>query len=536
MEEVNAASYFGEEATGFSNENDICQADNVELFIERVNLKLDSLGITFSSSEEAFGSQKKLNFQGMDPENTVVVLNTFLTLLSYHERDDARIKELEEKNAKLVKQLDFTENNLGLTQRELDGSQRESHQLRLRLETSQAELKKTTQQLTTTKEDLKKTTSRAQSSKTQFLHDLKKKETEIEKLKNTIQKTSTDRSSQVKFGMEVVNPVTKSMSSDVNPTKDVHNLLVEAHHRRERELKNEVDELRKVLFDAHLLLAEQLQNLNDTDAPTPVGEYTQRVETFRVSSDIPFDILRGALGESVSEALIYLKEQGLDSRSKLEELESMMQDQFEQIFELERQLGESKEIIEQQERLLERKLEMDINPSEPLMLPLDEIDQSLKALESERKAFNEQKKIFEEERKAFKQKQFDQGREKIELEKQKKLLEIELSELETKRMLASLPSTPDWIRKAMAKGCTDLENVDPLSFMSPFTPKTVKPLRGSSNLNSSFNAGSSFTSLSSASPMPSPLKTGNSLKFQQLTAQKAANPVNKENMGDPISA
>jgi DNA repair exonuclease SbcCD ATPase subunit len=314
----------------------------------------------------------------------VVVLNTFLTLLSYHERDDARIKELEEKNAKLVKQLDFTENNLGLTQRELDGSQRESHQLRLRLETSQAELKKTTQQLTTTKEDLKKTTSRAQSSKTQFLHDLKKKETEIEKLKNTIQKTSTDRSSQVKFGMEVVNPVTKSMSSDVNPTKDVHNLLVEAHHRRERELKNEVDELRKVLFDAHLLLAEQLQNLNDTDAPTPVGEYTQRVETFRVSSDIPFDILRGALGESVSEALIYLKEQGLDSRSKLEELESMMQDQFEQIFELERQLGESKEIIEQQERLLERKLEMDINPSEPLMLPLDEIDQSLKALESER--------------------------------------------------------------------------------------------------------------------------------------------------------
>ncbi|RKO84048.1 Afadin and alpha-actinin-binding-domain-containing protein, partial [Blyttiomyces helicus] len=191
-----------------------------------------------------------------DPARTVLEL--FFRLLQIHRDDVAYVEDLEQQlrtsaqdyddlnasTAKLKGRLATTERDLALVKNQLDAAN--------------IEVKEALERHATTKEELKACKSNLAHNKTQYQHEIRKRERDHEKLKERMLKTATDRSGKMGT-IRCLNPLPAGVGKEAkrkekNGDEEMYRIVVTTYEEREKEVLAENETLRRSIFEMYTTL------------------------------------------------------------------------------------------------------------------------------------------------------------------------------------------------------------------------------------------------------------------------------------------
>ncbi|XP_038640881.1 afadin- and alpha-actinin-binding protein-like isoform X2 [Scyliorhinus canicula] len=349
------------------NPDVFCWGDNAEECISYLNKELNALGLPPLFDGDSFEEKPASSC------NVVTLINCVYSLLQLHWKNVAKVSGLERERLKSFNEQD------GL----------KSSQLKLQVVKLQSII-----------------ASRA----AQYLHELKRKEQELNKLKEKIHHHLTDKKDK-RIALDILNPIGRSdgkrsfwrtSKSELRREEEMYKVLVVKYEAQIQELVSDNAELTRVLNQMKSEMSEFL-------SPHPKLGRAKSCQTLAEEVTIIDDSLdtsRGNLTECVEKQWNSLK----DYMAKLavtamrkspvvqkDEHVVSITDHDKEIAKLKLELEESKKIMSAQQELLEDQLAIQ---KEDLGCGFDFLEEG-ELFCKERQLFEEQKKNFEAERQNF---------------------------------------------------------------------------------------------------------------------------------------
>ncbi|KAG0196528.1 hypothetical protein BGX28_010025 [Mortierella sp. GBA30] len=281
--------------------DDFCTEDNFDQTSAYMNHLLSIHG--FSTN---------LQFLRADKHSASRIVTAFYKLLQQHLKDTEYKNEMDLNWRRLSQDYETTLQNLNTTKIQMEKSECESDILGSRISALEEELRVESEKHRHTREELKSAKANLQYTKTQYAHEARKKEQEMNVLKDKVQKSiarnlGSATSSSIPGGITILNPVPRSLYGKQH-TNDAEQLLkevIEQQHAKETEIVEENEQLRRTLHTVQVELEGLMKkhSRSKSSAPNPYG--------------LPFEMVKDRIETDIRDTLTLLSNQW-DHRPALE--------------------------------------------------------------------------------------------------------------------------------------------------------------------------------------------------------------------------
>ncbi|XP_078063674.1 afadin- and alpha-actinin-binding protein-like [Mustelus asterias] len=440
------------------NPNVFCRGDNAEECISYLNKELNTLGLPALFDDDSFEENPVLSC------NPVTLINCVYGLLQLYWRNTAKVSGLERERLKSFTEQDGLKSSQLKLQEEVTELEQEVTVLQTKEEQQQKSIRSLNSQLKNHKEEVVKLQGVIASRTAQYLHDLKRKEQELNKLKEKMHHYLTDKKDK-RIAIDILNHIGRSDGkrslwrtgkTELKREEEMCKVLVINYEAQIKELVLDNAELTRVLnqlkneMNGFLSLQQKLCRVN------PLQSLAE--EEMDVNNE-SLDTTRGHLTNSVQKQWNSLK----DHMAKLEAaalrkspvVGKDVTDHDKEMAKLKLELEQSKEIMSAQQQLLEEQLAIQ---KEDLACGSDLLEEE-ELFHKERLLFEEQRKNFATERQKFTEAAIRLGQER-------KLFEEERA-LHLKEQFLNLTpfrdqrTKPMWKRQTPFSPSKDQENTPP---------------------------------------------------------------------------
>ncbi|ORX78995.1 hypothetical protein BCR32DRAFT_40917 [Anaeromyces robustus] len=264
------------------------------------------------------GFPSYLNLKGLKKEDATHVIECIFALIQQHQKDNDIKQEMMNELRQLALDNDTLNSNMDKLKQKYEHSQHELKTLNNRiigLNNDNKEIKKNNYTL---KEKIKHFQNTLQSLKNQYTHEIRKKEIEIQKLKEKLQKRFNESMSNSNIRYHVSNPLSKIvMTNDKKSSnEDMFSILISNYENSEKELHNENCLLRQTLYDIYkeielILGVEEGENEfdpNNVDEVTNILVENEYMKPEDAQFKLPLSISREYLGQRINDLLEQFKE------------------------------------------------------------------------------------------------------------------------------------------------------------------------------------------------------------------------------------
>ncbi|XP_071953319.1 afadin- and alpha-actinin-binding protein B-like [Antedon mediterranea] len=432
-----------------------CTRDNIDQCVSYLDQEVTVLGFHSLYSPAINDSTSAGTF------DVTKLINCCFDLIQRHQ-ETRRFQE-EQENKRIRCDSDFEHLNVTCTRlkEQLEQQQRDNVALVEKERQLMSQIKGLNNKLKTTKEDIKKLDGVNKQRDVQFKHDLKKKEREASKLKERIHQLLTDKNQERRIGMDILNSIQRSDGkrskwktgrTGEKHEEDMYRLIITNYEERQEELMVENQELRESLGNMQKELVDLLNQqtfskpesnkLQDGDESME-DDHSQNASDEELSSghfQMPFDMVREGIESSMRKKWRKLKEKirKMETEAQIENKENAYVtnnnnpqsemnktgqseiDQFQkQIYKLQLKLKNYKEIIEQQEQLLQSVSSPKSDESFVQFLKDSHLLEEKDSFAREKEIFYQQKATFEQERRNFTEAAIRLGHERKKFEEER---------------------------------------------------------------------------------------------------------------------
>ncbi|KND04005.1 uncharacterized protein SPPG_01453 [Spizellomyces punctatus DAOM BR117] len=474
------------------NSSETRSLSNLQKSVDFVNHELAAAGFPVALDFAGFGG---------NVDDAATVLNCICTLLQQRQKDVAYREDLQHRLRRTAGDNDELAGTVARMKARLEQCDREIATLNNKLDAAQNSLKKEVEKHHAAKEELKTTKANLQYSKTQYNHDLRKREREHHRLKDRMQRIVTEKSAAQKVAIKLANPLPKPKTNaggggQSKKEDEMYNIVIKNYEDREKDLLIENQTLRNTLYALYSELKTQFKNqiTHEEDGSNGIecgheGPLEVSDPTEKAQFQLPYSLVCHSVEERVKEAIMKLHDEWarlsetIASQHQADELQQL----YEKVEAIEKECDEYRRIIAEQNRLLELSLnEQDAKSNEGLSAHLET---SLMDLQEQRDELEQKCQQLEEERGKFTEAAIKLGIERAALQREKMAFEEERRSLATQKLLKSLPDTPGWLKSRMIPTATSpLQNRAQRAFAGakspqpPVTPfhmsySSVKPTR-----------------------------------------------------------
>uniref|UniRef100_A0A3B3C5C2 Synovial sarcoma, X breakpoint 2 interacting protein b n=1 Tax=Oryzias melastigma TaxID=30732 RepID=A0A3B3C5C2_ORYME len=376
-----------------------CTQQNVQECLSHINQEVSSLGLPTVWVELDESSDL----------NVVTVLNCMYDLIQLHHRSLRTLENIEVEQLKSNSKLDYLQLSTTRLKEQLECSKRENTGLLERERQLQQKVKSLQNCLKNEKEEVQKLQNIIASRATQYNHDMKRKERDLNKLKERLNQLLADKKER-KQAIDVLNnigradgkrSVWKTEKTEAKHEGEMYKALLSDYDARQRDLVLENAELRKVLQQ----MKNDMVSLLRLKKLTQNGVQNQCNGT-QVEED-GFDPSKELFCVHACEKLTNsLRLQWRRLKSHVEQLDSQgietvpRESHEEEMDKLKLEVQQCKDLIQTQQHLLQHQLNSSCDEIASLrndgyML------QEKERLRGEWKTLEEQRSIFDRERKNF---------------------------------------------------------------------------------------------------------------------------------------
>ncbi|KAF9566021.1 hypothetical protein EC968_003917 [Mortierella alpina] len=396
----------------------------------------------------AHGFSSNLQFLRADKQDATRIVTAFYKLLQQHLKDTEYKDEMDLNWRRLSQDYDTTAQNLGTTKLQLEKTERENGILRSRITALEDEIRVDTEKHRHTREELKSAKANLQYTKTQYAHEARKKEQEMNVLKDKVQKTiarnlnsTATSSSSVPGGVTILNPVPRSLygKQHANDAEQLLKEVIEQQQTKEAEIVEENEHLRRTLYTVQVEL-EGLMKKHSTSKGTVPNVY-----------GLPFDMVKDRIETEIRDTLTLLSN-SWDHRPSLEPTispgEIIVRDQ--RIEDLQRDIEKMQLELEDSTLLVQGAQRMIDNLSsgnflagaQNFKLNVDGSEMTLQELEEAEAKIQQQREDLAKERKQFTQACLDLGKQREELQRAKQDFEESKRTFRLDKVLSFLSFSP----------------------------------------------------------------------------------------------
>ncbi|KAF9191092.1 hypothetical protein BGZ51_007801 [Haplosporangium sp. Z 767] len=306
--------------------DDFCTEENFDQMSAYMNHQLNIHG--FSSN---------LQFLKADKQSASRTVTTLYKVLQQHLKDTEYKEEMELNWRRLSRDLDTTTQNLNMTKTQLEKTERDTDMLAGRIAALEEELRVETEKHRNTREELKSAKANLQYTKTQYAHEVRKKEQEMNVLKEKVQKsiarnmTSTATASpSIPGGITIINPLPRTLygKQHANDAEQLLKEVIDQQRAKEVEIVEENEQLRRTLYTVKV----ELEGL--------LGKHTNGQSNSPNSYGLPFEMVKDKIETEIRDTLMMLEVQW-DHRPSLEPTVSPLEvtERDQKIEDLQRELG-----------------------------------------------------------------------------------------------------------------------------------------------------------------------------------------------------
>ncbi|KAI8911933.1 Afadin and alpha-actinin-binding-domain-containing protein [Powellomyces hirtus] len=471
-------------APGAAKKDDAVLRAGLQRSVDFVNSELASAGFPVT-----------LDFSGFtgNMEHASQVVNCICTLLQQRQKDVAYRDDLQYRLRRTSADNDDLSGQVARQKARLEQCDRDFSTLQNKFDTAQKALKKETEKLVATREELKTTKSNLQYSKTQYNHDLRKKERDFHRLKERLQRTVTEKEKTAKTAITLINPLPKAAASSStgasardkkqgkNDNDVMYAVVMQNYEDREKELLAENHMLRETLFNTYSELKNRFQDPDVAAAAAAEKEdiggrrsRTQSQESDESAIDkahfqMPFNLVKNSVQQRIRHVVLDLKDDWDNLAQSVAEQNNndVLHTLEERIADLDRQNNECRQIIEEQNRLLEMSMNDPAHRGEEASTGAA-WDTSMMDLQEQKQELEDKCQTLELERQRFTEAAIKLGVERAALLREKSAFqEQRRMALGTEDFLEALPKTPRWLKDKIAVGTNKF--CDPMT-STPATP------------------------------------------------------------------
>uniref|UniRef100_A0A3Q2Z768 SSX family member 2 interacting protein n=1 Tax=Hippocampus comes TaxID=109280 RepID=A0A3Q2Z768_HIPCM len=355
--------------------------------------------------------------------NVVSLLNCVYELLQLHRRGLQTVENMEMEQLKSSNSVDSLQLTITRLKEQLELAKRENTGLLERERQLQLKVKSLQNSLKSEKEEIHKLQNIVSSRASQYNHEMKRKERELNKLKERLNQLLVDKKEK-RLAIDVSNKLGradgkrslwKTEKTVAKHEGEMYKTLLRDYESRQKELLLENAELRKVLKQMKkemvAILSSRKPNVNGDKQDNGVDsdEEEEGIDSCKESVELFSVHAREKLTNGVRRQLKKLKThvERLDSRVHLggtifcEDTENVPQDTSKEMGKLRLEARQCKDYIQKQQHLLQQKLSAQCEEETSAMLADCHMFQEKDCLRDEWKTLEGQRKSFERERRNF---------------------------------------------------------------------------------------------------------------------------------------
>ncbi|KAF7665912.1 hypothetical protein LDENG_00127000 [Lucifuga dentata] len=394
-----------------------CTEDNVHECLSHISQEVSSLALPPLWAESGGSSEL----------NVVAVLNCIYDLIQRHRRGLRMLETMEVEQLKSSSNVDFLQLTSTRLKERLELSKRENTGLLERERQLQLKVKSLQNCLKNEKEELQKLQNVIASRSSQYIHDMKRKEREFNKLKERLNQLLVDKREK-KQAIDVLNYIGradgkrslwKTGKTEAKHEGEMYKTLLSDYDGRQRELMLENAELRKVLQQMKRDIVFILQSRKQAVNSEKHEDGTIQDELEEEEEEDVFDSCK----ESVELSCIHAREkltnsirlqwrrlknhmERLDNQASLAPMasntDSVPRETHEEEMErLKLEIQQCKDFIHSQQLLLQQRLNSPCDEEMASLLNNCYMLEEKERLKEEWKTLEEQRNVFERERRNF---------------------------------------------------------------------------------------------------------------------------------------
>ncbi|XP_067829077.1 afadin- and alpha-actinin-binding protein-like [Heptranchias perlo] len=390
--------------TGLFNQSAFCWGDNVEECLSYLNKELTALGLPSLYGDDSFEDSPASSF------NLVALINSVYSLLQLHQKTVAKVDGLETERFKSFNEQDSLKSSQLKLQEQVVAFEREFAALQAKEQQGQKNIRNLNNLLKNNKDEVVKLQNIIASRAAQYVHDLKRKEQELNKLKEKMHHHLTDKRDK-RIAIDILNHIGRSDGrrslwrtgkTESRREGEVYKVLAGNYEAQIKELVLDNTELRRVLNQ----MKREISGFLSPHKKLCRANSLQSLTEEEISLNESQDVARGHLTDSIQKQWNSLKDHmeklGVVAVQKspiVGEGEHVVSvtDHDKEIAKLKLEVEQSKEIISVQQQLLEEQLTV---RNEELARGSDLLEEQ-EWFYKERQLFEEQKKNFKVEREKF---------------------------------------------------------------------------------------------------------------------------------------
>ncbi|KAG0218012.1 hypothetical protein BGX33_008873 [Mortierella sp. NVP41] len=392
--------------------DDFCTEDNFDQTSAYINHQLNIHG--FASN---------LQFIDADKHGASRIVSALYKILQQHLKDSEYKEEMDLNWRRLSQDYDTTLQNLSITKGQLERAERETDILSARISALEEEVKVETEKHRHTRDELKSSKANLQYTKTQYAHESRKKEQEVNVLKDKLQKAisrgqSANSSSTIPGGITILNPVPRSLygKQHTNEAEQLLKEVIEQQQTKETEIVEENEQLRRTLYTVQVELEGLLK------------KHSNLKNSANNAYGLPYEMVKDRIETEIRDTLTLLTDQWnhrppLDpviSPTEITVRDQRIEDLQKEIEKLQLELEDSTLLVQGAQKMIDnlssgnflaglQDLKLNVEGSEMTLQEIDEAESKIR----------KQREDLAKERKRFTQACLDLGKEREELQRAK---------------------------------------------------------------------------------------------------------------------
>ncbi|XP_033736723.1 afadin- and alpha-actinin-binding protein B-like [Pecten maximus] len=423
-----------------SDENTFCCSENVEDSVTFLNQELTALG--FQTIDHGDGTTE------------VSLVNRLYEIFRLYQKARRVREELENRLRRLSSETEHYQSSNHRLKNEKIQLERDVAKEQEKCRQVTIKQKSLAEKFKAEKDEVKRLQCVIKDRDAQYKHELKKKEREINKMKEKLHHLIADKNPNRRMGLDIANSLQRAdgkrsqwKTGSHDKQEEMYQLVIHNYEDKQRELMIENTDLRDCLVYMQHELGTIINHSSDaqsthTDLQNDVGELSVNSDdeddgifsvTMKDLSDgyfqMPYDLMKDNLRHSFKEMFKLIRksmEKGSIPQSKIEKTKSSPPRHIPsaqrvpsvEVDKLQKQVQQYKDIIQQQKEFIQQsilnqtKAAVETSYIDESVLLQERILQEQESLSEQRRLFYQEKANFEEERKQYTEAAIRLGRER----------------------------------------------------------------------------------------------------------------------------
>ncbi|PVU91140.1 hypothetical protein BB559_004269 [Furculomyces boomerangus] len=396
-------------------------------------------------------------------EDNQRVVECILSLINQSKNNTEYQKDLSSKLRRSLNDEDILKERIEKLKAQLELSERKSAIVESKNNTMSALFTKSELKIKKITTELKSAKAASESNKSQFIHDIKRKEREIARLKERMQRVIVEKHRSLKSSVELITPIPKPRNFDesldeLKAERAMVDDLIKNYETNEKEILNENNRLEVAIHKIYKKIAPIYKSIIQNNKEIESAENAVRAATteqLKIQYQEQMDQLSNTMNIMKSE-LFQKKDEIEKLKNQTNGFSENRKDLIKENEKYQNEISKQKMILSNQESLIEE-LQIGIREQQRKVIKLlslispiagenGDIEASIKEYAKQKDNFEIEKSLFQKEKSQFTNAVVEMGKERIEVEKLRQNLKIHQISVQTAEFLSTLPPTPNWLK------------------------------------------------------------------------------------------